>query len=179
MFLLPFTVWTIAGLIKARPSNSLTEICLLQRFPRPRSLSAHFTATAVWKTNLLSAWVFLTGYPADTLVLEVQERPSLSCAPLPPSRSAKWIYCHCWNFCQFSKGERGDGLRESNMGLLRHAVSPTQRAFEISSLVNGCSTKTWGEQRLAVPELPNLAFVECWNSYFHNHVVALKKQFYI
>lgn len=99
-------VWTIAVSIKVRPANSLSEMFLLQPSPGAQGLSARFTATAVQKTNLLPALVFLTGDPADALGPWSAERPSHSSTPLPPSRSAEWIYCHCRNFCRFSKGER-------------------------------------------------------------------------
>lgn len=79
-------------------------------------------------------------------------RASHRCAPLPPSRSAKRIYCHCQNFCQPSKGTRRQRQRaREQCGIFSplpqmpgHAGSPTQRPFEISSLVNSCLMEARG-----------------------------------
>lgn len=155
---LPFAVWTIAPSIKVGPTNCLTDsspVALASTSVLLRSFHSHSCA----KGNLLSALVFLTGYPADALGPWSAERPSHRCAPLPPSRSAKWIYCHCRNFCQLSKGERGD--RESGRAMWDffflpqmpgHAESLTQRAFEIILLVNSCLMEARRGERLTESE---------------------------
>lgn len=160
-----------------QPVASDLSLLALSSTPVPlHSFHSHSCA----KANLLSASVFLTGYPADARGPWSAERPSHRCAPLPPSRSAKWIYCHCQNFCQFSKGERRRRQRESAreqygtfFSLPFHRCpdmqSSTQRAFEIISLVNSCLMEARREGKLdrVWMETPKLSFVKYWNPHFH------------
>lgn len=106
-----------------------------------RSLHSHSCA----KANLLSALVFLTGYPADAWGPWSAEGLPIAALPCLPA-GLQSEFTATVKTSVSSQRERGDRKRaQEQYGILPplkqmpgHADSPTQRAFEISSLVNSC-----------------------------------------
>lgn len=82
---MPSTVWTIALPIKVRPTNSLTQIWLLQLSPPPWCLGARFTATAVQKQIYYQLQYFWQAIRQTLWVLEVQKGLPIAALPCLPA----------------------------------------------------------------------------------------------